>query len=219
MNNPNYLLLGTEVNIFNPEKQQFKDEEIWAGMRQLRYGGQIPVNIQQHTFLIMMLAETFYPQDYFLFDQCMCHDMHETYIGEIPTGFKHIIPGFGDMDERWSKAVYAHVCIPFPSEEQAKKIKVLDVLALILEMQIHEHQALYRIDLVIDKLYEHSTLHGADILYESAEELLKITADPEFYKFDGIHIYHFLKAKYELLIHKLTSKGFMLQKWPLPAEL
>lgn len=180
MSDKNYLFLGTPVDIFNPENQVFKDLEIWNGMRQLRYGGQIPVNIQQHTFLVMILCEVFHPNDPGLRAQCAAHDAHESYIGEIPTGFKHIIPGFEGMDERWAKAVHDHLGVPWPNPVQAKKIKVLDMLALVLEMEVLEHGSLFRLRDEAYKLYENAGSDECDQILLAAEEVILITSESSY---------------------------------------
>lgn len=75
-----------------------------------------------------------------------CHDMHEAYIGDIPTGLKKYLtltsPTWNAMEETWEAHVHDAFDLPFPlPPEEKARVKLVDMLALLGEMTMNDHPA------------------------------------------------------------------------------
>lgn len=122
-----------------PEKTKINYNDIKFAIKRLaRYNCQYDVLLYQHLYLCGRLSEHYYPGEILTKAYCVSHDLHETYIGDLPTGLKKYLPDFQYIEQLWELHVHEQIGIPLyhcPHE----KVKFIDRRALALEMYYIGH--------------------------------------------------------------------------------
>lgn len=107
-----------------------------------RYAGAIDVTIFRHLCYCVEIALALgYSREQIAY--VACHDMHEAYVGDIPTGLKkHLGALWNDMEDRWEAHVHVAFMLTHPlSPEMKAAVKLVDMLALLGEMTMNDHPA------------------------------------------------------------------------------
>lgn len=110
-----------------------------------RYAGAIDCPILLHLAACVSIAKALdYPA--YLLEYVAMHDMHEAYIGDIPTMLKrHLGAGWREIEASWEKRLHAAFGRGLPSGEMKAAVKLVDLLALYGEMTALGHPAASRI--------------------------------------------------------------------------
>jgi len=127
---------GQPIWYLYPEKTQILLEDIYAGQRNIRYSGQNLVSIMQHSAICTGLSQLYgYSVEEIAY--CAAHDLHESYINDLPKGLKEVLPDYCAIEEKWEARV--HTALGFtwpPTHAMQEKIKHVDIRALCVEMWI-----------------------------------------------------------------------------------
>jgi hypothetical protein len=65
----------------------------------------------------------------------LTHDFPEAYTGDCPTPLKKLLPEFKIIEDKVEVALYEHLNIAPPTEEEHLKIKRVDNTMLVIEMR------------------------------------------------------------------------------------
>lgn len=93
-----------------------------------------PYPVAEHLFLCLIMAETL---GYSAREQLLVliHDFPEGYTGDCPTPLKNLLPQFKEIEANVESAMYKHLSIEPPTEEEHLKIKRVDNTMLVIEMR------------------------------------------------------------------------------------
>ncbi|AYP68286.1 hypothetical protein PQE75_gp193 [Bacillus phage vB_BcoS-136] len=99
-----------------------------------------PYSVGEHTFYCLLMAEKLglSARERLL---VFIHDFTEAYVGDCPAPLKHLLPTFQEIEARVETAIYEHLGIEPPTEEEYTMIKGIDLTMLVIEMKdltLHE---------------------------------------------------------------------------------
>ncbi|MER2006522.1 MAG: hypothetical protein ABS939_03640 [Psychrobacillus sp.] len=90
--------------------------------------------VAEHLFLcVIMAGELGYSAREKLL--VLTHDFPEAYTGDCPTPLKQLLPEFKVIESKIEKALYEHLGIAPPTEEEHLKVKRIDNTMLVIEMR------------------------------------------------------------------------------------
>lgn len=134
---------GQEVWYLEPHRTEIIESDLYEHLQnQGRYAGAIKVSILFHSALCVELAqrENHTPE---VVAYCAAHDLHEAYVGDIPSPLKQVLPEFGERIERpWEEHVHRSLGMlyPPPAERMVpEKVKHIDLRALVVESTMCGH--------------------------------------------------------------------------------
>lgn len=178
---------GIEFDYINPTPEMIDVEDIIRSISRLnRFVGHSTraYSVGEHTYFCLVMAELLgysYREQLLVF----LHDFTEAYVSDCPAPLKKFLPEFAVIEERVEHAIYKHVGIAPPTQEEYAKIKSIDLSMLVIEMrdltvhswenfifdnthtEILDHPELY-----IDKEGFISERLLRDVLHECYEDLL-----------------------------------------------
>lgn len=134
---------GIEFNYLNPTKEMVNIEDIIQSLPRLnRFVGHSkrPYSVGEHLLHCFVMAKEL---GYTEREQLLTfiHDFTEAYVGDCPAPLKNLIPDFSEIESQVEKAIYEHIGIEPPTEEEHYKIKRVDLTMLVLEMRdLTEHK-------------------------------------------------------------------------------
>jgi len=127
---------GHHVWYLDPWQTPILDEDIFLGLREVRYNGYIYVNVLLHSCLCVLLARYYnYPRSYLPY--VACHDLHEAYVKDITSAMKQVLPEYKERIELpWSGRVHANYGLDLPmiGSDVEKAVKFVDDRALVVEV-------------------------------------------------------------------------------------
>ena len=98
-------------------------------------------SVAEHTFCCYVMADVLgYTTRQKLLT--LIHDFPEAYTGDCPTPLKVLLPQFKEIEEKVENALYAHLNIEPPTEEEHLLVKRIDITMLAIEMRdltLHNH--------------------------------------------------------------------------------
>lgn len=108
-----------------------------------RYCGVIDVTILLHLVVCVRIARAWELDDDTV-ALVAAHDLHEAYIGDVPTRMKDVLPGWRPMEEAWEAHVHHALGLSVPARgtELRRVLKEVDEAALWTEMHCHHHPGL-----------------------------------------------------------------------------
>lgn len=109
-----------------------------------RYAGAINVPLLLHLAICVTIARALgYPDD--VIRAVAAHDLHEAYIGDIPTRLKRYLgESWREIEDVWERRVHAAFGLEVPTGDVYNAVKRMDLMALELEMSVFCHPA-YRL--------------------------------------------------------------------------
>jgi uncharacterized protein len=134
---------GTKFDYINPTKEMINIMDILRSLPRLnRFVGHSSraYSVGEHTFFCLLMAQEL---GYSIREQLLVfiHDFTEAYVGDCPAPLKRLIPDFSIIEGRVEDAICAYLGIEPPTEEEALKVKRIDLTMLVLEMRdmtVHE---------------------------------------------------------------------------------
>jgi len=100
-----------------------------------------PYSVGEHTLHCYNMAKNLnYPTRLQLLT--LIHDFEEAYTGDCPTPLKVLLPEFKTIAKKVENAIYEHIGIEPPTEEEKYLIKRIDLTMLAFEMRdltLHEY--------------------------------------------------------------------------------
>ena len=132
---------GWAVNFLQPELTPIDPEDLRRSTINIcRYNGHIDWRLVQHLWLVVELARFFYPGDPLAWYYCGTHDLHETLVQDIVSGFKRYLSEYEDIEHSWE--LHVHKSLGFPWKMRPhEKVKHIDRRALVIEMIALHHPA------------------------------------------------------------------------------
>jgi hypothetical protein len=121
-------------------------EVVWDDLvlhlrRTCRYGGAIDVDVLSHLALCVLLARDAGLHAAIL-GYIAAHDLHEAYIGDVPTPLKELLPGYQILEERWTRHVHRSLGLKYPVEAPIQAVvDHFDRRALVVETVVLQHGA------------------------------------------------------------------------------
>ncbi len=128
---------GNIIDLTNPKVSQICREDILVGLSNLcRYsGGTIHFySVAQHLLNCYRLASDVHKYDDIVARHVFLHDTAETYLSDIPTPVKKMLPNYIDIEENILKTIYDYFKIDFPNEEERKIVDLIDQEILAYEI-------------------------------------------------------------------------------------
>lgn len=106
-----------------------------------RYAGAINVPLLLHLAICVTIARSLgYPDD--VIRAVAAHDLHEAYVGDIPTRLKRYLgESWREIEDVWERRVHAAFGLEVPTGDIYNAVKHVDLMALELEMAIFKHPA------------------------------------------------------------------------------
>ncbi len=107
---------------------------------QRRYLGAIDVPILLHLALCTRLAQrSKLSQEVIAY--AAAHDVHEAYIGDMPTALKEVLPSWKALiEDPWEGHVHRQLGLEWPPAPRTTRlVKAIDLTALLVEMRCFEH--------------------------------------------------------------------------------
>lgn len=91
-------------------------------------------SVAEHTFYCLLMAEML---GYSVREKLLTfvHDFTEAYVGDCPSPLKRRLPMFSEIEAEVETAIYEHLEIEPPTEEEYKKVKRIDMTMLVIEMR------------------------------------------------------------------------------------
>lgn len=122
-----------------------------------------PYSVGEHTLWCALMAHKLgYTTRQILLT--LIHDFEEAYTGDCPTPLKELLPEFKEIAKKVEHAIYEHLEIEPPTEEEHALVKRVDATMLVVEMRdltlhdfeefIDEHT--YE-DIIFDKEFDLTT--------------------------------------------------------------
>jgi hypothetical protein len=160
---------GYKIWFLKPELTPIDLEDIrYAASNICRYNGHCRWTLLQHLALCTLLAQFHVNRGYikvkegtvpegllttsvlsipesYLVAQCACHDMHETYVGDVITGLKKYLSEFKTIELAWETYVLSTFGLDLPTGTTKWFVKYIDNRALTLEMMGAHHLSANRI--------------------------------------------------------------------------
>ncbi len=130
---------GRPVVFHDPRHTEIVWEDLFSLRRVCRYGGHYPVTVLAHLALCTELATA---RHYTVLDTALVsiHDAAEAYLGDLPPKLKHQLMGFEELERIWEPYIRRELGLPeLLTVEQHRRVKVIDNLALVLEMMVVDH--------------------------------------------------------------------------------
>jgi len=131
---------GAEVVYLDPSHTRIRGRDLLVHLsNSCRYSGAIKVPILLHlalcTRLGLLLGCT--PQT---LAYVAAHDLHEAYVGDLPTGLKRVLPGWEKIEDAWEQYVHEQLGLAWPPPHNVKLfVKAIDLVALLVEMRHFQH--------------------------------------------------------------------------------
>lgn len=141
----------------------------YAATNICRYNGHVHWSLLQHLTLCTLLAQYNLSRGYvmypvgtgpqgdslitvtmsepseYLVAQCACHDMHETYVGDVISGLKKYLSEFKAIELDWETYVLSTFGLDLPTGNTKWFVKFIDNRALTLEMKGAHHLSADRV--------------------------------------------------------------------------
>lgn len=134
---------GAEIHYLEPERTPIREEDLRVHLARVRrYAGAYEITVLQHLALCVELAQAAGASDCLL-TYVAAHDLHEAYVGDLPTGLKQCLPDFQRLEELWEARVHHALGLGWPLHDKvAEAVKGVDHRALVVEMTHVEHPLL-----------------------------------------------------------------------------
>lgn len=119
------LFSGTYLNLLEPAPTDIFLIDIAVGLaRECRWGNHCKrfYSVAEHSMECMAYAELYHPREHGLAFQCLMHDAHEAYLGDIPTPLKNLMPIYNEIAERVQKAINIRFRLLPPYDKRVKQI-------------------------------------------------------------------------------------------------
>ncbi len=162
---------GFKIWFNRPELTPVDLEDIkYSAQNICRFNGHCKWSLLQHLTLCTLLAQ--YHLDpamestEHLIAQCACHDMHETYIGDVISGLKKYLADFQKIEALWETYVLSTFGLSMPTGTTKWFVKYIDNKALTLEMIGARHLSADRVAKIFGQPEEEETE-----IYEFVREL------------------------------------------------
>lgn len=130
-------LKGKEINYDNLDYNSIDLGDICNALTNInRFGGHSirPYSVAEHTILCLKIAKKLgYSEREQLLT--LIHDFTEAYVVDLPTPLKKLLPEFQRYESIVEFAIYKKFDIEPPTEEEHKKVKAVDLTALLIEMR------------------------------------------------------------------------------------
>ena len=139
---------GVPIWFLHPERTEIRPHDIRTALARIcRYGGHWNYSVLQHLALCVELAKRralgwglFSTSRATLITAMAVHDMHEAYVGDVPTFLKRAIgKAYTDIEDRWEDHVHKSIGIEIPTPELKPLVKLLDRHARAIEMAVVRH--------------------------------------------------------------------------------
>lgn len=131
---------GHPVRYDAPREQVVSEDDLFRALRrEYRWLGQINFTVLEHLFLCARTAQ-WLRLPYPLIAHCAMHDMCEAYTRDLPTGLKDVLPGYRELEDGFTEAIYAHFDLPLPTPVEKGLVKSVDLHALEAESWYFNHQ-------------------------------------------------------------------------------
>jgi len=121
-------LTGRHVDILDPDPSEMNIEDIAHALSNTnRFGGHLrkPYSVAQHCVLMSYLCP---PELAF---ECLMHDAHEAYIGDMPSPFKIAMPEFQRLEDNMEATVRR--AFNMPGDKHPRAVKHWDQVMLMTE--------------------------------------------------------------------------------------
>lgn len=131
---------GRGVWFLHPERTVIDPADLREHLpRVCRYNGALPWSDLQHLALCVLLARCeSYASETLAY--VAAHDLHEAYIGDLPTHMKRHLSGWREIEAAWEKHTHESLGLRWPLDEHVKKsVKAIDKVALCVEMDRMGH--------------------------------------------------------------------------------
>jgi hypothetical protein len=103
-----------------------------------RYNAQVRVTVLVHSVLVLELARIRWPHDLETHAHAAGHDLHETYLPDIPKPLKRLIPEYEVWETRWMQHVHVASGLQWPVPPAVQlRVDEVDVRAVIVETASH----------------------------------------------------------------------------------
>lgn len=131
---------GVEIYLQDPWKTEIRLGDLRTHSNHIcRYIGAVPVFLTQHHALCVLLAKAL-KHPVRIQALMAAHDMHEPIIGDVHTAIKTVLgDSWALLEAPWERRVHEALMIPFPTEEEAKVVRRLDLRALAVETRAHDY--------------------------------------------------------------------------------
>ena len=119
------LFSGKYLNLAKPEPTDIFLIDIAVGLaRECRWGNHSRrfYSVAEHSIECMLHAELAEPGNDLLAFQCLMHDAHEAYLGDIPTPLKDLIPQYKEVAARVQHAINVRMGMNFGVSLMVKDI-------------------------------------------------------------------------------------------------
>lgn len=137
---------GKVFDYNNINKDSIDLEDIFRSLPRLnRFVGHSSraYNVAEHTFYCLLMAEKLgytYREQFLTF----IHDFTEPYVGDCPAPLKRLLPEYITIEAKVEQALYEHIGIRPPTDDEQIKIKRIDLTMLVIEMRdftVHEYES------------------------------------------------------------------------------
>lgn len=128
LNRPHHIRVfsGKYINLLNPDPSDIFLIDVAVGLaRECRWGNHCKrfYSVAEHSIECMNQAEMYLPLDTYFAFNCLMHDAHEAYLGDIPSPLKKLIPQYDEVAERLQKAINIRFGI---SPRLSADVKIID---------------------------------------------------------------------------------------------
>ena len=146
----------------------------------------------------------------------LIHDFTEAYVGDVASPLKYLLPDYIAIEKQVETAIYEHLRIDPPNDEECAKIKKIDLTLLMLEMRYftnHDYTQFMnedtftefidneRYDLRLHTGYPHSAVSA--VLEMAVKELLVLLGKEKVLKAKLEEA----KKKYSKTLESLKERG------------
>lgn len=150
---------GTEFDYKNFTKDNVHTNDIFLSLARInRFIGHAsrPYSVGEHTINCYKMAKKL---DYTNREKLLVfiHDWTEAYVGDCVTDLKSMMPMFKEVEHDVEIAICEYLGIEPPTEEENKKIKLVDYTMMLIEMRnITKHKWMERINdnTIVDMFYD-----------------------------------------------------------------
>ena len=128
---------GKSLDYLNPQATAINLNDILRSLpRMNRFVGHSSraYNVGEHSLHCwkMSVLMGYTPREQLL---VLIHDFTEAYVGDCPAPLKRLIPDYQHIEHKVERAICEHLGIKPPTNEETKKVKVIDLTMLMIEMK------------------------------------------------------------------------------------
>lgn len=136
---------GAPIVYLDPSQTPVRAADLSVHLsRVCRYAGGRDWSVLQHLVICADIARGGLPLTKEMLPYVAAHDLHEAYIGDLPTGLKQVLPEWRERIEGpWEAHVHRSIGLEWPvPPEIAVQVKRVDRQALLAEMACLSHPLL-----------------------------------------------------------------------------